>query len=78
MTVPFGSGGPPHETAYSLLAHLFWHVAPVLGPQLLPHVVGSSDKQKQLVPEGSLHASAARATPHAPGPPSFKLAGQVH
>ena len=40
--------------------------------------VGSSERHPQPPPCGSVQVTKARATPHAPGPPSSRLAGQWH
>ena len=50
-------------------------MAPLLGPQP-GHCVGSLDKQLQP-PVAWVQYTSARPTPHAPGPASFRAAGQL-
>jgi hypothetical protein len=56
-------GGPPHDTAYSLGAHLLVHVAGPLVDAQPEHLVGSSEMQSWLTP-------GVEPPPEAPTPPS--------
>ncbi len=70
-------GGPPHETAYWLLAHLLTQVAPSSGPQPV-QLFAPFDRQPQPVPESNVQSTNLAADRHAPMGAEFEFLGTLH